>query len=283
MMFRATDHFARFAPAVIILGMAFAVPALSAEDNVLARVNGEPITKAQVDHALEVFSEQLKQVPVGARQSMVIDALVDMHVMADAAKAEGLESNQGYKDRMAFLTAQALRNTYVEESITNSITEDDLKARYEKDVAGYTPPEEVRARHILVKTEEEANQIIKDLAAGGDFGKIAAEKSEDPGSKVNGGDLGFFARGQMVSEFEAEAFALPAGQTSAKPVKSQFGFHVIRVEEKRTQPVPAFEEVRAQVKQAVQRDKFQETLAKLKGEAKIERLDQPAAVPAPAQ
>jgi peptidyl-prolyl cis-trans isomerase C len=205
-----------------------------------------------------------------------------MHVMADAAEAAGVTDSPKYKARMAFLEAQALRNTYVEDELQAKISEDDIKARYEKDVTGYVAPEEVHARHILVKTEDEANAILKELAAGGDFQAIAKDKSQDPGSKANGGDLGFFAKGQMVPEFEAEAFALKPGETSVKPVKTQFGYHILKVEERRTQPVPTLDQVREQVVQMVERDKYQEALAKMRGEAKIEILTPPAAPAEPA-
>ncbi|WP_053239740.1 peptidylprolyl isomerase [Pleomorphomonas koreensis] len=252
-------------------------------DDVVARVNGKDITAAEVQMATDVFGEQLAQIPEAQRRSMVVDALVDMHVMADAAQAAGVADSPKYKARMAFLEAQALRNTYVEDELQAKISEDDIKARYEKDVAGYVAPEEVHARHILVKTEDEANAILKELAAGGDFQAIAKEKSQDPGSKANGGDLGFFAKGQMLPEFEAEAFALKPGETSVKPVKTQFGYHILKVEERRTQPVPTLDQVREQVIQMVERDKYQETLAKMRGEAKIEILTPPAAPAAPAQ
>lgn len=258
-----------------------ALPVLA--DDVVARVNGKDITTAEVQMATDVFGEQLAQIPEAQRRSMVIDALVDMHVMADAAQAAGVADSPKYKARMAFLEAQALRNTYVEDDLQAKISEDDIKARYEKDIAGYVAPEEVHARHILVKTEEEANAILKELAAGGDFQAIAKEKSQDPGSKANGGDLGFFAKGQMVPEFEAEAFALKPGETSAKPIKTQFGYHIMKVEERRTQPVPALDQVRDQVIQMVERDKYQEALAKMRGEAKIEILTPPAAPAAAAQ
>lgn len=258
-----------------------ALPA-SAQEEVLARVNGKDITKTEVDLAIDVFGEQLAQVPEAARRSIVIDALVDMHVIADAAEKEGLADSEVYKNRMAFLSAQALRNTYIEEKVQAAITDEELKARYEKDLAGYQAPEEVKARHILVKTEEEAKQIIADLDGGADFAKIASEKSEDPGSKVNGGDLGFFTKGQMVPAFEEAAFALEPGSYTKTPVQSQFGYHVIKVDEKRTQPAPAFEEVKDQVAAVVQREKFQEILQTLKADAQVERMDQPAAGAAPA-
>ena len=258
-----------------------ALPALA--DDVVARVNGKDITAAEVQMATDVFGEQLAQIPEAQRRSMVVDALVDMHVMADAAEAAGVTNSPKYKARMAFLEAQALRNTYVEDELQAKISEDDIKARYEKDVTGYVAPEEVHARHILVKTEDEANAILKELAAGGDFQAIAKDKSQDPGSKANGGDLGFFAKGQMVPEFEAEAFALKPGETSVKPVKTQFGYHILKVEERRTQPVPTLDQVREQVVQMVERDKYQEALAKMRGEAKIEILTPPAAPAAPAE
>ncbi len=266
--------------AAALLALPLSVLPASADD-VVARVNGKDITAAEVQMATDVFGEQLAQVPEAQRQSMVVDALVDMHVMADAAKAAGVADSPKYKARMSFLEAQALRNTYVEDQVQGKISEDEIKARYEKDIAGYTPPEEVHARHILVKTEDEANAILKQLASGGDFAAIAKEKSEDPGSKDNGGDLGFFAKGQMVPEFETEAFSLKPGETSTKPIKTQFGYHIIKVEERRTQPVPTLDQVREQVIQMVQRDKYQDTLAKMRGEAKIEILT-PAAPAAPA-
>ncbi|WP_370676696.1 peptidylprolyl isomerase [Pleomorphomonas sp. PLEO] len=267
--------------AAALLALPLSVLPASADD-VVARVNGQDITATEVQMATDVFGEQLAQVPEAQRRSMVVDALVDMHVVADAAKAAGTADSPKYKARMAFLEAQALRNTYVEDELQGKISDEDVKARYEKDIASYTPPEEVHARHILVKTEDEANAILKQLADGGNFEAIAKEKSQDPGSKGNGGDLGFFAKGQMVPEFEAEAFALKPGETSTKPVKSQFGYHIIKVEERRTQPVPTLDQVREQVIQMVQRDKYQETLAKMRGEAKIEILTPPAAPADPA-
>lgn len=267
--------------AAALIALPLSVLPASADD-VVARVNGKDITAAEVQMAADVFGEQLAQVPEAQRRPMIVGALIDMHVMADAAKAAGTADSPKYKARMAFLEAQALRNTYVEDELQGKISDEDIKARYEKDIAGFVPPEEVHARHILVKTEDEANAILKQLADGGNFEAIAKEKSQDPGSKDNGGDLGFFAKGQMVPEFEAEAFALKPGETSTKPVKSQFGYHIIKVEERRTQPVPTLDQVREQVIQMVQRDKYQEALAKMHAEAKIEILDPTAAPAAPA-
>ncbi|MBH0237343.1 peptidylprolyl isomerase [Methylobrevis albus] len=245
--------------------------ALADDAEVLARVNGRDITVGEVNLAKEAFAEQLGQVPETAQQNILVDVLIDMHVLADAAEKAGLAGTDLFERRMAFLRNQALRNAFVEEKVQAAITDEELQARYQKDVAGYQAPEEVHARHILVKTDEEAKAIIADLDAGGDFAAIAAEKSLD-GSKANGGDLGFFTKGQMVPEFEAAAFDLEAGSYNKVPVKTQFGFHIIKVEEKRTQPVPSFEEVKEQVRQVVSRETFGSVMEQLKAEAEIERL-----------
>lgn len=282
MMMTKTRGFARLLSAAAVAGLLAAGPLAAQDAEVLARVNGNEITKSDVELAAEVFGPQLQQIPEGARQSIILDALVDMHVLADAAKAEGLDESETFKQRMEFLRTQALRNTFIEEKVQNAVTDADLAARYEKDIAGYTPPEEVKASHILVKTKEEADQIIKDLEAGGDFAAIASEKSLDPGSKQTGGDLGYFSKGQMVPAFEEAAFALEPGSFTKEPVESQFGFHVIKTEDKRSQPVPSLEDVKPQVQEVVQREKFQEILTSLKEGAKIERLDDAAEGTAPA-
>lgn len=267
--------------ALLLAGLS--APALAAPDDVVARVDGTAITEAEVDMAVEMYADQLAQVPEDQRRPMIVDALVDMHIVAAAARKEGLADSDLHKRRMEFLTNQALRTAYLQKNVQDAVTDEELKARYEKDIAGYTPPEEVHAAHILVATEDEAKAVLADIAAGKDFAAIAKEKSTDPGSKENGGDLGFFTKGQMVPEFETEAFALPVGEVSKTPVKTQFGFHVIKVIEKRTQPVPTFEAVREQIVPAVQREKFEALMASLKAGAKIERLDQPPAAPAPAE
>lgn len=143
------------------------------------------------------------------------------------------------------------------------------------------PEDEVRARHILVEGEDEAKAAAERVRKGEDFAKIAGEVSKDPGSKTDGGDLGFFAKERMVPAFAEAAFKLQPGQVS-EPVKSQFGWHVIKLEEKRTKPVPAFDEMKEQVETYLARKAQQDIILSLREKAKIERLDQPAAGAAPA-
>ena len=154
------------------------------------------------------------------------------------------------------------------------MTDADIKARYDAEVAKLPPVEEVRARHILVKTEDEAKAVIKELGEGKDFAEIAKAKSTDP-NKSEGGDLGYFKKGMMVPEFETAVFAMNKGDVTKEPVKTQFGFHVIKVEDKRNAPAPDFEQVKDQVKQIVLRDKYMEVLKTTKAAAKIE-IEDPA-------
>ena len=140
-------------------------------------------------------------------------------------------------------------------------------------MAKVTPQEEVQAAHILVQTEDEAKAIIKELDAGGDFAAIAKAKSQDPGSAKMGGDLGYFTQGKMVPEFEKAAFALEVGKYTETPVKSQYGYHVIKVTDKRKQPLPTYDQVKDQVRQMVLRDTFVATVAELRKDSKVEIVD----------
>ena len=169
---------------------------------------------------------------------------------------------------MHFLDIRELHNAYFRKHVLEAVTDDEVKARYEKEIAALPPQEEVHARHILVKTEDEAKAVIAALDGGKDFAELAKEKSSDP-SKSEGGDLGYFKKGQMVPEFEAAAFALEKGQYTKTPVKSQFGFHVIKVEDKRTAAPPPLEQVNTQVRQMVMQDKYLGLLKAAKEKATI--------------
>jgi peptidyl-prolyl cis-trans isomerase C len=158
-------------------------------------------------------------------------------------------------------------------------TEAAMRKVYDDATKQMKPEEEVHARHILVETEDEAKAVREELDKGGDFAELAKSKSKDPGAAAEGGDLGFFTKDQMVPEFADAAFNLDKGKLS-EPVKSPFGWHIIRVEEKRTRPVPDFEQVKPQLESFVVRKAQSEYLAKLREDAKIERLDKPADAPA---
>jgi len=257
--------------------MTVAGPAVAADDagKVVARVNGIDITEQDLDFAAGDFAAELSRVPEGQQQKILIDVLVDLHLFAAEAEKAGLDKTPFFERRYAFLKARALRNAYFKDKIESAVTDEELKKIYDEEVGKIEPEDEVRARHILVKTEDEAKTVVKELKDGKDFVELAKEKSLDPGTAPDGGDLGYFVAAGMVPEFSKAAFALKAGETS-EPVESEFGWHVIKVEDRRKQELPKFDEVKDQIKRIVMQEKFGAELERLKGAAKIEILDAPA-------
>ena len=237
-------------------------PAAVSPDTVVATVGGEPITEADLSFAAEDLTQELSQMPPEQRKPFLLRVLIDMKVMAKAGQDAGMAETPLFQRRLAYLEDRALRRAYFDDTIANSVTEEAVRAEYDKFVADFVPADEIRASHILVPTEEEANAVKAELDGGADFATLAKGKSIDPGA-ANGGDLGFFGPGMMVAPFEAAAFALTdVGQVSA-PVQSQFGWHVIRLEEKRQSSAPAFEQVAAQLQQQLLMSTFDETVASL--------------------
>jgi peptidyl-prolyl cis-trans isomerase C len=161
----------------------------------------------------------------------------------------------------------------VEKEVVGKITDAEIQARYDKEIAATPPVNEVHARHILVKTKEEADAIIKQLDGGADFQKLANEHTADPSGKTNGGDLGYFGPGQMVPEFEKAAAGLEVGAYSKEPVQTQFGWHIIKVEDKRAQQPPAFDKVKEQVKSLLIRDKYFALVKEARANAKVDIPD----------
>jgi peptidyl-prolyl cis-trans isomerase C len=265
-LFAATALFA-------IVGLAGPVAAEDAKDPVIATIDGVTINKSDLDLSEGSIDPQLAQLPPEQRRLAALTAIIDAKLIAAKARSEGLESTDDFKNRMEFLSDRELHNAYFKKHIVETVTDAEVKARYDKEVAALPKQEEVHARHILVKTEDEAKAVIAELAAGKDFAELAKAKSTDP-NKSDGGDLGYFRKGQMVPEFEAAAFAMAKGEVSKVPVKTQFGFHVIKVEDKRDAPPPPFDQVKDQVRQMVMRDKYMELLKSSKNGAKVEITDE---------
>jgi peptidyl-prolyl cis-trans isomerase C len=241
---------------------AAAEPAAVTPETVVATVGGEAITEADLSFAAEDLTTELQQMPPEQRKPFLLRVLIDMKVMAAAGRKDGMAETPLFQQRLNYLEDRALRRAYFAETIANAVTEEAVRASYDKLVAGFVPAEEIRASHILVASEEEAKAIKAELDGGADFATIAKEKSIDPGA-ANGGDLGFFGKGMMVAPFEATAYALTdIGQVS-DPVQSQFGWHIIRLEEKRKSAPPAFETVASQLQQQLMMTTFDDTVAKL--------------------
>ena len=200
-------------------------------------------------------------------------AIMEIRLLADKAVAEGLDKDADFQRRMAFLQQRALHSELIDKDVGAKITDEEVRARYDKQMADTPPVNEVKARHILVKTKEEAEAIIKQLDGGADFQKLANEHTTDPSGKTSGGDLGYFAPGQMVPEFETAAFALEIGKYTTAPVQSQFGWHIIMVEDKRAQQPPAFDTVKDQIRNLVFREKYFAMVGDLRKAAKVDVSD----------
>jgi peptidyl-prolyl cis-trans isomerase C len=254
-------------------------PAKADPAKVVARVDGTPITEADLAVAAEDPSVSLPGMSEAQKRDLLVGYLVDLKIGAKAAEAAKVGEGADFARRLAYFRDKLLLDDYLEREVKKSVTPDAARKLYDETVKGVKPEEEVRARHILVEGEDEAKKIVARLKGGEDFAKVAAETSQDPGSKTDGGDLGFFTKERMVAPFADAAFKLAPGQLS-EPVKSQFGWHVIKVEEKRTKPVPAFEEMKEQIENYLSRKAQQDVILALREKAKVERLDQPAAPPA---
>jgi peptidyl-prolyl cis-trans isomerase C len=260
------------AVALVALSAAGAVRAEDAADPVVAKVGAIEVRESEMKYAIAGLDPQLANLPEDQKRVAALSSLIDVKLLAANAEKEGLQDDADFKQRIAYLTERELHNSFFKKHVVDSVTPEEIKARYDKEIAAIVPEDEVRARHILVKTEEEAKAVIADLDAGKDFIEIAKEKSTDP-NKSEGGDLGYFSKGRMVPEFEAAAFALETGAYSKEPVKTQFGFHVIKVEDKRKQQPPALEQVESQVRQLVMRDKYIDLIEKAKAASPVEIAD----------
>ncbi|ESZ08714.1 peptidylprolyl isomerase [Mesorhizobium sp. M1060] len=254
---------------------AAAAPAAAPVDpnTVIATVNGQKLTEADLGLAEGELSQQFSQLPPEQRRAAALSAAIEIRVMAAQAVATGLDKDPEFQRRMAFLQQRALHGEMVEKGVVDKVTDAEVRARYDQEIASTPPVNEIHARHILVKTKEEAEAIIKQLDGGADFQKLANEHTSDPSGKTNGGDLGWFGPGQMVPEFDKAAVALEIGKYTKEPVQTQFGWHVIKLEDKRTKQPPAFDDVKDQAKQAVIRDKYFALVKQLRGAAKVEIPD----------
>ena len=247
-------------------------PAMAQDATVVATINGEPVTEADIALAENDLDPQFDKLPADQRRTAALSALIEIRLLAGESRKEGVADDADFKKRIEFLTQRALHSAYVENHVASQVTDEAVRARYDKEIANTPPVNEIKASHILVKTEEEARAIIKALDEGADFAELAKEKSTD-GAAANGGDLGFFGPGRMVPEFEKAAFALEVGAYSKEPVQTQFGYHVIMVTDKRVQQPPAFEQVKDQVRSLLFRELYFEAVSKLREGAEIEISD----------
>jgi peptidyl-prolyl cis-trans isomerase C len=261
----------------LALGLFVGGPA-RAEDKVLARVNGVEIRQSDLALAEEELGPSLAQMDPATKEQNVLAFLIDMNLVAKAAEDKKVQDSDDFKKRMAFTRSRLLMDSLLASEGKAATTDEAMKKVYEDASKQISGEQEVHARHILVETEDEAKQVAEELKKGADFAELAKKKSKDPGAS-DGGDLGFFTKDQMVPEFSAVAFSLEPGKIS-DPVKTQFGWHIIKVEEKRNRKAPQFDQVKGQIESYVTRKAQADYVAKLHQGAKIERMDQAANAPA---
>jgi peptidyl-prolyl cis-trans isomerase C len=236
-------------------------------------VNGAEIRQSDVALAEEELGPSLTQMDPASRKENVLAFLIDMKIVAKAAEDKKVENSDEFKKRLAFTRNRLLMDSLLASEGKAATTDDAMKKVYDEASKQIIGEQEVHARHILVETEDEAKAIAEELKKGADFAELAKKKSKDPGAS-DGGDLGFFTKDQMVPEFSTVAFALEPGKIS-DPVKSQFGWHIIKVEEKRNRKAPDFEQVKSQIETYVTRKAQADYVTKLREAAKVERMDKP--------
>lgn len=243
-----------------------------ASGKVVANVDATPIFESDLELAEAEIGGNLGTLDANTKRRVLIEYLVENHLFANAAKKEKLASGPDFDRRLAYWRQRALREAYFDNKVKSQIGEGAAKALYDEKVKSIKPEEEVEARHILVAKEEDAKNLVTQIRDGADFAELAKTHSGDAGSKEKGGLLGYFGKGQMVPQFEQAAFALKAGEIS-DPVKSQFGWHIIKVENRRQKPPPKFEDVKDQIMGSLIHKRAQKVAEDLRKNAKIEYVD----------
>ncbi|MBI2720074.1 MAG: peptidylprolyl isomerase [Rhizobiales bacterium] len=261
----------------VALGLALAPAALSqtatpGDDVTVAIVNGHEIKVSEVQMATDDIIGQLPDLPPKLRYPFVVEYLVERHMLAQLAVKEGIADTAEYKRRLALYQAKALRDAYFFQKIRPQVTEEQIKAAYDAEAAKVAQTERVRARQILVGTEKEAKDILARLAKGEKFEDLAKKYSLD-GSKDYGGDLGYFSAPEMVPEFSRAAFALKVGEIS-QPVKTDFGWHIIKLEDRKTGAAQPYDQVKSAIRNVLLRKKVQEVMDGIRKTSKIEIIDE---------
>jgi peptidyl-prolyl cis-trans isomerase C len=259
--------------AVVVLAAPSTIVRAQESDPVVARANGVDIRQSDLALAEDEVGASMPQMPPDQKREYLITYLADIIVLSQAADQQKLGDRDDVKHRIALERNKVLMEALLDDVGKAAVTDDAMHKVYDDAVKQMAPEEEVRARHILVATEDEAKDIEAQLKKGADFATLAKEKSKDPGA-AEGGDLGYFTRDQMVPEFADAAFKLDKGQIS-DPVKTQFGWHIIKVEDKRIKPTPTYDEVKTQLETFVAHKAQADLVQKLRSAANIERLDQP--------
>lgn len=226
---------------------------------VVAKVDGQDITRVDVYRFIEMMPAQIQQMPATAVYPLALEQVINTRLIQNKAESANLETSPEFKREVEMAKQQIARNLYVQNVVDEQISDSALKSEYDALMAKAPSVEERKASHVLVESKEKAEAIIKQVADGGNFNDIAKKESKDPTAAQNSGDLGWFTKEAMVPEFAKAAYAMKKGDVSTAPIKTSFGWHVIKLEDVRTQPKPTFE----QVKPALEMQKRREVLEKM--------------------
>lgn len=239
---------------------------------VVARVGDTEILRSEVLELITALPDHMRTEPLDVLFPMALEQVVNNQIISQKAENAGLEDDAEVTKAMEMAKAQIIRGAYVQREVNKAVTEAKLKAEYDSLVKQLPEVPEIKARHILVETEEKAKELVTKLDQGADFETLSRENSTGV-TATNGGDLGYFGRGDMIPEFSEAAFALKKGEYTSKPVKTQFGWHLIEVEDKRNRPVPTFDEVKPQVEAKLRQEELARMVKQWQEQSKIERFD----------
>jgi len=246
------------------------LPFTGGTDPIVASVEGRPIYLSDLGRAERGLPENLRSVPFDALYPVLLDRMVDHEALVMRAKQRGLEDNPVVKKQIQDATERVLEGAILALDAAPKVTEEAIKARYNQLYANHPATEEVRARHILVTTEAEAKDLIAQLKKGADFATLAKQTSKDPDGQ-KGGDLGFFRREQVWPGFADVAFALQPGQVADQPIHNEFGWHVIKVEERRLVAPPSYPDVREALREELMQDAVRQVVAQGRAQLTIHK------------
>ena len=251
------------------------------KDPVVAVVNGQQVRLSELEVAQQALPPQYRNMPIQAVFPALLDRIIDSKLVVADGRKNKVTDDAAFKKRMAFVEDQVLQDFWLQREIAKRVTPEKMQQRYQERLKSTPAEEEVRARHILVATEDEAKALIAELKKGGAFDKLAKEKSTDKASGAEGGDLGWFKKSDMVKEFADAAFTLKKGELTDAPVKTQFGYHVIKLEDRRQAPPPTFDELSDQIREELSRETVTQILDQLRAGAKIEKFNVDGSKPEP--
>ena len=241
-------------------------------DTVVAKVNGHAITEADMRFAENEIGGELANLPPDVKRRALAEYLIDNALFADAAETAKITATPEFEQQMGYLKRRVLRELYFEKTLKGTVSLDEAKKIYADKIAQMKPEEEIQARHILVDSEDKAKELRAKIVAGGDFAQLAKENSTDTGSKDQGGVLGYFGHGQMVPEFEAAAFRLEKGEIS-EPVHTNYGWHIIKIDDRRKKEPPAFDTVKDTIINSLVVRKAQDQATEMRSKAQVEYVD----------